>query len=307
MRKSTKLALMLFLFAGLQLQAEAQEIPDSNIINTESGAPEAGVNTDMPLEEGEDDEVVAAEDLADTSLAVVDGYMNLNTFKKAKPMPLPEINPNNVKFYKRIWRDIDMKDSTNANIFFLADGSSFTELIVDAIKKGKIIAYDPRPTKKNPTGDGFKAKYTATQAMSRLVDSVLVPQLDENGNQIGSTMQLNEFNPENITKYRIKEDIFYDKQRARYETRIVGLAPLKKIDAGGEELTEVSFWLYFPHIRKVLVTKECKDNLTYDDIFIQHNFASNIIRDSKQPNQKIEDPALVEKQIREHKEKSWKY
>lgn len=306
MKKSTKLALLLFLFLGLNNQLKAQEIPDSSNATAPAMSSEADPSTDMPVEE-EEEEVIAAEDLADPNAPVVDGYMNLNTFKKAKPIPLPEVNINNVKFYKRIWREIDLKDSLNSNIFFTADGSSLTELIVDAVKKGKIIAYDPRATKKNPTGDGFKTKLTAAQAMSRLVDSVLVPQFDENGEQIGATMQLNEFNPENITKYRLKEDIFFDKQRSRFETRIIGVAPLKKVNAGGEELSEVAFWLYFPHIRKVLVTKECTDNMTYDDIFIQHKFASQITRDSKSPNSKIEDSALAEKQIQEHKEKAWKY
>jgi gliding motility associated protien GldN len=338
MRKNSKLALLLLVCLGVNYHVNAQEIPDSTIVppaTSESTppassemTPPAGSEANPALSEAtpppasedpgagavgggypmieDEDEVVAVEDLADTSAVIMDGYMTTNNFKRAKPIPLPEINPANVKFYKRIWRDIDLKDPKNSSVFFSMDGS-LTELLVSAVKKGKIIAYDPRQTKKNPTGDGFTTKLPAEQALSRLVDSVLVQQFDENGNVIGSTMQLNEFNPENITKYRLKEDIFFDRQRSKYETRIVGIAPLKKVNAGGEELSEVVFWLHYPSIRKVLVTRESKDGLSFDDIFIQRSFVSQIIRDSKNPGQKIEDPALAEKQLKEQKEKIWKY
>ncbi|RYD56657.1 MAG: hypothetical protein EOP56_11440 [Sphingobacteriales bacterium] len=335
MKKNLKLALMLCVCLGVNYQVQAQEISDSTTPVASETTPPAssdmippagseadpaisgatpsetasedagGIGGGYPMIDDED-EVVAVEDLADTNAVVTDGYMATNNLKRAKPIPLPEINAANVKFYKRIWRDIDLKDPKNSSVFFSMDGS-LTELLVSSVKKGKIIAYDPRQTKKNPTGDGFTTKLPADQAMSRLVDSVLVQQFDENGNVIGSSMQLNEFNPENITKYRIKEDIFFDRQRSKYETRIVGIAPLKKVNAGGEELSEVVFWLHYPSIRKVLVTRESKDGLSFDDIFIQRSFVSQIIRDSKNPGQKIENPALAEKQLKEQKEKIWKY
>lgn len=246
------------------------------------------------------------------SNTITDGYYNYDAFKDAKPIPLPQVNRNNIIFYKRIYRDIDLKDSVN-NVFTIP-GESLIELIIEGIKDGKLTAFDATSTKDNPTGDVFIHALSPQQAMSTLVDSVLVPYFDNNGNQIGAQMKLNDFNPASITKFRIKEDIFYDNQRSRIETRIIGLAPLKKIEAVGELLNEQpAFWLYFPQCRKVFVTKAAIDpdrniyNVSFDDIFLQRRFNSSIVKEANYSNEKIDDPQKIEKQIADYKKNVWKY
>jgi gliding motility associated protien GldN len=252
----------------------------------------------------------------------VDGYYRQNALENAKPVPYPKVNPNNVRFYKRIWRDIDLNDPEN--YIFVTEGSTLIEIIMDAIKDGKLKAYDPISTKENPTGDAFTTVLTPQQAMGRLTDSVLVPRFDDDGNQIGAEMKLNDFNPANITKFRVKEDIFYDKQRSRIETRIIGLAPLMKVTAAGEMVSEVpAFWLYFPQCRMVFVTKEVIDpkrninNMSFDDVFIQHAFKSQIIKESNpgelsikdyvQDKEQLQEANRIEIEINEYKKKTWRH
>jgi gliding motility associated protien GldN len=248
--------------------------------------------------------------LRDSSIR--DGYYNYDAFKNAKPIPLPQVNMGNVKFYKRIYRDIDLSDSTNS--ILAIPGESLMELIADGLKEGKITAFDANSTKDNPTGDAFVLPLSPDQAMATLVDSVLVPSFDSNGNQTGAQMKLNDFNPAMVTKFRIKEDIFYDNQRSRIETRIIGLAPLKKIEATGELLSEQpAFWLYFPQCRKILVTKVVTDpkrniyNLSFDDVFLQHSFKSTIVKEANPEDEKVDDPAKIEMQIAKYKKDTWKY
>jgi gliding motility associated protien GldN len=252
----------------------------------------------------------------------VDGYYKKTELEKAKPFDYPKVKNGQVRFYKRIWRDIDLKDPENA--IFVTPGSSLIEVIVAAIQEGNLTAYDPVSTKENPTGDAFTTPLTPEQAMGHLTDSVLVPQFDEEGNQIGAQMTLNDFNPQSITKFRVKEDIFFDRQRSRIETRIVGIAPLIQINAASEMIGEQpAFWLYFPQARKTFVTKEVADpkrhisNLTFDDIFLQHSFKSIIvkesnpgelsIRDYAKDNEELKEAERIEDEINEYKKKTWKH
>lgn len=251
-----------------------------------------------------------------------DGFYKQNVLEGAKPYQYPPINRNNVQFYKRIWRDIDL--SENENLIFATPGASLMSILVDAIKEGDITAFDATSTADNPTGDGFTQPMSPKQTMSRLCDSVLVPIFDDYGNQVASEMMLNDFNPLTVTKFRIKEDIFYDKQRSRIETRIIGIAPLVTIEAAGEVIGEQpAFWIYFPECRKVLATRKVENvhggfhDMSFDDVFIQHRFRSVIIKESNPAELSIKDyveeggqlreAQRIEYQIRQYKKDIWRY
>lgn len=246
--------------------------------------------------------VVSAPD----SLVPVDGYFRHNIYKDAKPIPYPPINNNSIKFFKRVWRDIDLVDTKNS--ILTPPGTTLIEIIIEGLNNGSLTAFDAATSKKNPTGDAFTVALTPGQAMQKLTDSVLVPVFDDEGNQIDAKMQLNDFNPATVTRFRIKEDIFYDKQRAHVETRIVGIAPLVEIKAGGEQVSEQpAFWLYFPQARYVFITRESGvPELTFDDVFIQRKFTSTIVRESNSTDQ-VQKPEDVEKEITEYKKRVWRY
>lgn len=218
--------------------------------------------------------------LSDT-IPTTDGFYQVNNLEDAVPFAYPEVNLKNIRFYKRVWRDIDLKDERN--FIYAVPGNSLMEVIMKGIETGKLTPY-------NPEDDSFKGKLSASEGIARFADSVLVPIFDDEGNQIDSRMTLNEFNPERVTKFRIKEDIFFDKQRGRLETRIIGVAPLMDITTSSELATSVgstpAFWLYFPQLRYSLVKVDISDpdrglyDMTMDDLFVQRKFASKIVRES---------------------------
>lgn len=226
------------------------------------------------------DTTAQGEPLMDT-IPTTDGYFQVNNLEDAVPFAFPEVNVKNIRFYKRVWRDIDLKDERN--FIYAVPGNSLMEVIMKAIEKGKLTPYSPED-------DSFKGKLSAREGMARFADSVLVPIFDDEGNQIDSRMTLNEFNPERVTKFRVKEDIFFDKQRGRLETRIIGVAPLMDITTSSDLAATVgstpAFWLYFPQLRYALVKVDISDpdkglyDMTMDDLFVQRKFASKIIRES---------------------------
>jgi len=255
---------------------------------------------------------VQGEVLMDT-IPTTDGFYQANNLEDAVPFAYPEINMKNIRFYKRVWRDIDLKDEKNA--LLATPGNSLMEIILKSIETGKLSLY-------SPDDDSFKGRMSANEGMARFTDSVLVPIFDDEGNQIDSKMTLNEFDPTRVTKFRIKEDIFFDKQRSRLESRIIGVAPLMNITTSAELAESVgstpAFWLYFPQLRYSLVKVDITDpdkglyDMTMDDLFVQKKYASTIIRESSagalklgDEAQQAQDAQQIEQKIDAYKKKLW--
>jgi gliding motility associated protien GldN len=249
-----------------------------------------------------------------------DGYLNTNDFKDVAPTPYPEIKPMDILSVKRVWRDIDTE--VDANKLFVSPNSRLIDILVDAIQSGKLIAYSPLSTAKNPSGDAFTEPLSKKDALAKFIgDSVLVPILDKNGNTIKSQWQAGEFSPEKVTKFRLKEDWIFDKGRGIYEPRIVGIAPLVNISAMGELLSEQpAFWINFNQARKVLaqhqVIFKSTNNLSFDDVFVLRKFSSTIIKESNPDDLKIADYASsieerekeskrIEDSLSEYKKRIW--
>lgn len=258
----------------------------------------------------------AVQEVNPDTIPTTDGFYQANTMEDAVPFAYPEINKKNIRFYKRVWRDIDLKDEKN-NILAIP-GNSLIEVVMKAIEKGKLSLY-------SPDDDSFKGRLSAQEGMARFADSVLVPIFDDEGNQIDSKMALNEFDPSRVTKFRVKEDIFFDKQRSRLETRIIGVAPLMNITTSAELAESVgstpAFWLYFPQLRYSLVQVDISDpdkglyDMTMDDFFVQNKFASTIVRESSpgmlqnvkesESGAQLLDGHKVEEKLEAYKKKLW--
>jgi len=288
-----KICITMAMAVGLMPAFAQQEIPDS-------------------LRSQQVTTAAQGEILMDT-IPTTDGFYQANNLEDAVPFAYPEVNMKNIRFYKRVWRDIDLKDEKNA--LLATPGNSLMEIIMKSIETGKLSLY-------SPDDDSFKSRMNANEGMARFTDSVLVPIFDDEGNQIDSKMTLNEFDPTRVTKFRIKEDIFFDKQRSRLESRIIGVAPLMNITTSAELAESVgstpAFWLYFPQLRYSLVKVDITDpdkglyDMTMDDLFVQKKYASTIIRESSagalklgDEAQQAQDAQQIEQKIDAYKKKLW--
>src|SRR6202000_2758616 len=106
-------------------------------------------------------------------------------------------------------------------------------------------------------------------------------------------------NPDSVVKFRLKEDWIFDRQRSVFETRIIGIAPLVK-PSGTADVTldyQPAFWIYFPDARPILATKEVVNKnsdatgLSFDDVFMKRLFASYIVKQSNDKDERIKDYA----------------
>lgn len=227
----------------------------------------------------------------------LDGYYEKTNILSARVSPYANLRESDVMFSKRVWREIDLREKMN--MIFASPKSRLITILTDAIQAGELTAYDASSTKDDVNGDEFTAVLTPEQAMAKFADSVLVPIFDNDGNQTGTEIKPGEFNPDSIIKFRIKEDWIFDKQRSVFEPRIVGIAPMIKISAAGQSFDEQpAFWIYFPEVRHLLVTKAVVNRgndatgLSYDDVFMKRIFASYIVKESNPEDLRIKDYAI---------------
>ena len=199
-------------------------------------------------------------------------------------LPWQPVREADIMWMKKVWRELDTREKQNVAFRFPGDensgGGYFIEIILDAIKKGKIKAYsnfDDRFTTaltKEQVLDMVAGKTDSTQVVDPLTDKVTIK------------VTHRDFNPDIITKYRIKEQVVFDRNLGRQVTRIIGLAPFKDIynDDGSYRVSQALFWLYFPEIRNVLAQYEVFNpendvaRMTWDDYFENRFFSSRIIK-----------------------------
>jgi gliding motility associated protien GldN len=254
-----------------------------------------------------------------------DGYLKSEVMTKARPFPIPDPNPNNIKYYHRYWRDIDLKDPRNQK--FNTPGSTLIEALLKGIKDGKITPYDATGgIPENPGGDAFTVPMNYDGLMGRMRDTAMVDQLDKDGNKIGSVKKLNDFSPDKVVGYRIKEDVYFDKRLSRVQTRIIGIAPLIRITlTNGDTVgTQPVCWLKYKQCRIIFATMDVSDpdknlyDVSMDDMFLQRQFNAKIVEESNPLGRRIKDymkdPAdqdkeaqRIEKKLSDYKANIWKY
>jgi len=254
----------------------------------------------------------------------VDGYYVKSDILDREVVPYANIRPTDVAYVKRIWREFDVREKMNT--LYASPKSRLIDVIMQAVMAGELTAYDPTPTEDDPTGDSFKTRLSPDQVLGRFgSDSTLVEEYDEEGNVIASHFEATAFNPDDVVRFRIKEDWIFDKQRSVFEPRIIGIAPLVTpqmdeitgeapadmegleaaediagLDLGGNTPSIAAdaypaFWIYFPEARHIFVNKEVASRhndatgLSYDDVFIKRLFSSYIVKQSNPDDFRIKD------------------
>jgi gliding motility associated protien GldN len=161
-------------------------------------------------------------------------------------------------------------------------GGYFIEIILDAVNKGKVKAY-------SNMDDRFTAALTQeaiTQLLVGTPDTTTVINPETGQETIKITQR--EFNPDVVTKYRLKEDWYINRNTGRMERQIIGVAPIKDVynEDGSYRTSQAVFWMYFPEIAPMLAQYEVfnPDNdmarMSWYDFFEGRYFASRIIKTS---------------------------
>lgn len=214
-------------------------------------------------------------------------------------VPLREVD---ILWLKRIWRVVDMREKMNHAFYFPEKPDqgrkNFITTIRDAITiNGTITAYSAVAADSVTPTDMFTVPLTVEEVEKLFMKEEVVSKYDPETDDYEDIIQVYEMDLSEIYRFKIKEEVFFDRERSVMETRILGIAPQKELyDASGQFAGyQDMFWIYFPEARNVLAQSEVYNRmndahrLTYDDIFWKRMFTSLIIKESNVYNRSISD------------------
>ena len=221
---------------------------------------------------------------------VLDGAYVKETNLTKRVIPYPYLREADVMYFKRIWQEMDLKQKINHPYYYpvepIQDRKNLFDVIRDGLLiEGSLVAYSPGPTGEE---DEFTLPLTADSIRSILTPIEYIKEWDEFGDEIGTKAITKPIESENITRYRLKEDWIWDRQRSERYVRIIGIAPLiEGFDRDGESIGySPLFWLYYPECRYVFANADVfnlfndAQRRTYEDLFQKRYFSSYIVKES---------------------------
>ncbi|WP_025144002.1 gliding motility protein GldN [Pedobacter jeongneungensis] len=215
-----------------------------------------------------------------------DGFYARKDIDSTEMVPLADVREEDVFYAKRIWREIDLRDTVNSPL--RSPKSRLIDVLIAAIKSEELTAYSPIDSALNED-DAFLNPMSADSAAKSALGTAEV-----SNNKTGTvTTVVNDFNADLFLKFRIKEDWIFDTKRSIFEPRIVGIAPLKFNEVSKQ--WQPVFWVYYPEAREILTKKRLintnndASSLSFDDFFIRRLFSSYIVKESNPGDNKIRD------------------
>jgi gliding motility associated protien GldN len=221
-----------------------------------------------------------------------DAAIERNLVKDRTPLAYENIREDDAWYRERVWREIDIREKMNLPFRYKADEDNgnqrFIIILLNAIRTGEVSAFDPT------VDDRFTTPMTVEKIGEMIAgkcDTTSIPDYakDPTGSKglMKDTMVCAEFNPDDITKFRIKEEWVFDKESSRMYARILGIAPLKTyVDQNtGIVLGESPlFWVYYPDLRPTLAKFEVYNGknfgarMSWEELFESRFFASYIVK-----------------------------
>jgi len=231
---------------------------------------------------------------------VLDGAWIKEHNKTKKVIQYPYIREADAMFAKRIWQDIDLREKLNMPLYFPLEESNGMKSLFDVIKdallvEGSITAYSTGVTGRE---DDFRTPLLRSDVQTMLEKPDTSFTEDPDTGEPIEVIQVIKTTSQDIKRYRIKEDWFFDKQRSERYVRIIGIAPLKeRRDEDGEATGayETLFWLYFPECRYVFANWDSfnrfndSERRSFDDLFQKRMFSSTIVKESNVYDRKLDD------------------
>ena len=211
-----------------------------------------------------------------------------NLVKDRDPLAYEHIREDDAVYREKLWRDIDIREKMNLPFRYSADEDNgnqrFISILFKAIQDGPdnggVTVFDAED-------DRFTTPMTVSDVAKKVSGgSVDVPIYDTLGNVIGTKTVTAEVNLDSFYKFRIKEEVIFDKESSRFFWRILGIAPLKNVvTSAGLNLGESElFWVYYPDMRAIFSKYEVYNGknfgarMTWEELFESRMFYGRIVK-----------------------------
>ena len=201
------------------------------------------------------------------------------------PLAYEHIRVDDAIYRHKIWREIDTREKMNLPFRYSADENNgnqrFISILFKAIQDSAVTVFDP-------IDDRFTVPMTKSDIVKKLAgEPIQVPIYDSLGNITGYKTQSRDIVLDSFYKFRIKEEVIFDKESSRLFWRILGIAPVMNVYTaqtnqyvGAQEL----FWVYYPDMRPIFAKYETYNGknfgarMSWEELFESRMFSGRIIK-----------------------------
>jgi len=200
------------------------------------------------------------------------------------PLAYEHIRVEDAVYRHKVWREIDTREKMNLAFRYKSDENNgnqmFIAILMKAIQDSAVTVFDP-------IDDRFTTPMTISQVAEKISGGIEVVQLyDSLGNPSGTKEVVREINLDSFYKFKIKEEVIFDKESSRLFWRILGIAPLKRvITSAGVDLGESEmFWVYYPDMRPIFAKYEVYNGknfgarMSWEELFESRMFSGRITK-----------------------------
>jgi gliding motility associated protien GldN len=217
----------------------------------------------------------------------LDGIYSREAVPQRRILAYDHVREADVMWEKRIWRVVDLREKMNHH--FAYPVHPFFQVIKDLATSGKLNLYND---------EAFTQPLTpreCEQVWGGGMDTIEVVDVETGLPSLKYVPK--GFDISKITRFRIKEVWFFDKEVSRMQVRILGIAPLlSRYDDEGNFMFEVPmFWVYYPNARQLLANQGAflgyndAAQLSWEDIFEMRFFSSYIYKQSNVKDWRLQD------------------
>jgi gliding motility associated protien GldN len=265
---------------------QPQNKPTTGTTSPNSSTPAAGTTGG-----GAPQKIEPAENKGDVPADVdapLDGIVERKTILEKEILPWEPVRESDVMWSKRVWRVIDVREKMN--LPFIYPEEPFFSILMKGVQDSSLRAF-------KTDNDKFWYKMSAqeVQTIGSRVDTIT--QVDPITYETKIRVVISKINPEDIKRYRIKEEWFFDKQYSTMKVRILGIAPLRDVtdDAGNFLFEQALFWVRYPDCRevfgrhRVFIDGNDSNPMSWEDLFELRRFSSYVSKESNVHNRRLQD------------------
>jgi len=267
----------------------------------------------------------------------LDAVTDKRMLKDRIPLDYEFLRADDALYTQRVWREIDIREKINLPFRYQAQDDNGDQRFVSILVKAV------REQLKNGNAIAFSAD---DDRFTTFLDSVGFEKSLGGGGQCDTigvygdindptritkySVVCNTLNPDDIVKFRVKEEWVFDREASRMFVRILGIAPCKTLfapDGVTERGTIPLFWIYYPDLRTTLARYEVynpknmgNSRMTWEELFEARMFSSYIIKSTldnpmnKYIKNLINDPILrllegddIKNKISNYEQNLWQY
>ncbi|MEM8906419.1 MAG: gliding motility protein GldN [Bacteroidota bacterium] len=217
----------------------------------------------------------------------LDDIVDRKILQERSILAYPPLREADLFWEKRVWRVIDLREKMNQAFRYPVE--PFFNILREAAEQGEITLYSTE-------NDRFTMPMDAAELQQMLykVDTIevfhpvtLEPQL---------RVIQEEINWESITRFRIKEQWFFETATSTLRVRILGIAPIIEVrdDQGNFRHERPLFWAYYPELRPVLAKRKVfhpnndQHPISWEDQLERRFFSSYIYKQSNVQDDRLE-------------------